>query len=141
MTTAILFGSFFLLLLIGVPIGIALGAASLLAIAYIPFLNFDMYALGLVSGIDSFTLIAVVLFTLAGSLMAQGGISRRLIAVADRAFGRAPPASYRRLHHAHVRKNASRLVAAARHAVRAPVLVRCVRQIVVLALSRRRVLG
>lgn len=90
MTTAILFGSFFLLLLIGVPIGIALGAASLLAIAYIPFLNVDMYALGLVSGIDSFTLIAVVLFTLAGSLMAQGGISRRLIAVADRAFGRAP---------------------------------------------------
>lgn len=90
MTTAILFGSFFLLLIIGVPIGIALGAASLLAIAYIPFLSFDLYALGLVSGIDSFTLIAVVLFTLAGSLMAQGGISRRLIAVADRAFGRSP---------------------------------------------------
>ena len=90
MTTAILFGSFFLLLIIGVPIGIALGTASLLAIAYIPFLSPDMYALGLVSGIDSFTLIAVVLFTLAGSMMAQGGISKRLIAVADRAFGRAP---------------------------------------------------
>lgn len=90
MTTAILFGSFALLLLIGVPIGIALGAASLLAIAYVPFLNFDFYALGLVSGINSFTLIAVVLFTLAGSLMAQGGISRRLVAVADRAFGRSP---------------------------------------------------
>lgn len=90
MTTLILFGSFFVLLLIGVPIGVALGTASLLAIAYIPFLGFDMYALGLVSGIDSFTLIAVVLFTLAGSLMAQGGISRRLIRVADRAFGRSP---------------------------------------------------
>ncbi len=90
MTTAILFGSFALLLIIGVPIGIALGAASLLAIAYVPFLNFDLYALGLVSGINSFTLIAVVLFTLAGSLMAQGGISRRLVAVADRAFGRSP---------------------------------------------------
>ncbi len=90
MTTAILFGSFFLLLAIGVPIGVALGSASLLAIAYIPFLGYDLYALGLVSGIDSFTLIAVVLFTLAGSLMAQGGISRRLIAVADRAFGKSP---------------------------------------------------
>lgn len=90
MTAAILFGSFFLLLIIGVPIGVALGTASLLAIAYIPFLDFDLYALGLVSGIDSFTLIAVVLFTLAGSLMASGGISRRLIAVADRAFGRSP---------------------------------------------------
>ncbi len=49
MTTAILFGSFLLLLLIGVPIGIALGAASMLAILYIPFLSLDMYALGLVS--------------------------------------------------------------------------------------------
>ncbi|WP_281827175.1 TRAP transporter large permease [Jannaschia rubra] len=90
MTVAILFGSFFLLLAIGVPIGIALGTASLLAIAWIPFLNFDLYALGLVSGIDSFTLIAVVLFTLAGSIMAQGGISRRLIAVAESFFGGAP---------------------------------------------------
>lgn len=90
METFILFGSFFVLLGIGVPIGIALGSASLLAIAYIPFLGFDLYALGLVSGIDSFTLIAVILFTLAGSLMAHGGISKRLIAVADHAFGNAP---------------------------------------------------
>lgn len=90
MTTAILFGSFVLLLLIGVPIGIALGSASLLAIAYIPFLGFDFYALGLVSGINSFTLMAVVLFTLAGNLMSRGGISRRLIAVAEAFFGNAP---------------------------------------------------
>ena len=90
MTTLLLFGSFLALVAIGVPIGIALGAASLLAIAYIPFLSFDFYALGLVSGIDSFTLIAVVLFTLAGNIMSQGGISRRLIAVADHLFGRAP---------------------------------------------------
>lgn len=90
MTAIILFGSFFAFLLIGVPIGISLGVASLLAIANIPFLKFDLYALGLVSGIDSFTLIAVVLFTLAGNLMSQGGISRRLIAVADKLFGRAP---------------------------------------------------
>lgn len=90
METLILFGGFFLLLAIGVPIGIALGSASLLAIAYIPFLGFDLYALGLVSGINSFTLIAVVLFTLAGNLMAHGGISKRLITVADHAFGNAP---------------------------------------------------
>jgi len=89
-TAAILFGSFFLLLAIGVPIGIALGSASLLAIAWIPFLNFDLYALGLISGIDSFTLIAVVLFTLAGNIMSQGGISRRLVRVADHLFGTAP---------------------------------------------------
>lgn len=90
MTTAILFGTFFVLIAIGVPIGIALGTASLAAIAYIPFLNFDLYGLGLISGMDSFTLIAVVLFTVAGNIMSQGGISRRLVAVADHLFGRAP---------------------------------------------------
>lgn len=90
MTSVILFGTFFVLLAIGVPIGIALGSASLVTIAYIPFLNFDLYALGLISGIDSFTLIAVVLFTLAGNVMSQGGISRRLVRVADHLFGRAP---------------------------------------------------
>lgn len=90
MTTFILFASFFVLLAIGVPIGIALGCASLLAIAYIPFLSGDLYALGLVSGIDSFTLIAVVLFTLAGNIMSQGGISRRLVAVAESFFGNSP---------------------------------------------------
>ncbi|WP_298855194.1 TRAP transporter large permease subunit [uncultured Paracoccus sp.] len=79
MTTAILFGTFFVLIAIGVPIGIALGTASLAAIAYIPFLNFDLYGLGLISGMDSFTLIAVVLFTVAGNIMSQGGISRRLV--------------------------------------------------------------
>lgn len=90
MTTFILFGGFAFMLLAGVPIGVALGMASLLAITWIPFLSPDLYALGLVSGINSFTLIAVVLFTLAGSLMSRGGISRRLIAVADTAFGGAP---------------------------------------------------
>ncbi|MCC4796848.1 C4-dicarboxylate ABC transporter permease [Enterovibrio norvegicus] len=90
MTSLILFAGFFSMLLIGVPIGIALGSASLLAIMYIPFLKPDLYALGLVSGINSFTLIAVVLFTLAGNIMSKGGISKRLIAVADTLFGRAP---------------------------------------------------
>jgi C4-dicarboxylate transporter, DctM subunit len=90
MTAALLFGSFGILLLIGVPIGIALGVASLVAVAYMPLLNFDFYALGLVSGINSFTLMAVVLFTLAGNIMSQGGISRRLVAVAEAFFGGAP---------------------------------------------------
>ncbi|WP_366658393.1 TRAP transporter large permease [Fodinicurvata sp. EGI_FJ10296] len=90
MTSAVLFGSFVLLLLIGVPIGIALGTASLLAISTISFLTYDFYALGLVSGVNSFTLMAVVLFTLAGNLMSRGGISRRLIAVAEAFFGTAP---------------------------------------------------
>ncbi|MBE2894892.1 TRAP transporter large permease [Spirabiliibacterium falconis] len=87
MTAEILFGSFLLLLLIGVPIGIALGSASIIAILFMPFLNFQFFVQGLISSLDSFTLLAVILFTLAGNLMSHGGISERLLHVAKAFFG------------------------------------------------------
>ncbi|MCG9640568.1 TRAP transporter large permease [Vibrio sp. Isolate34] len=87
MTSALLFGSFGLLLLIGVPVGIALASASMLAILSLPFLNIEFLVQGLVTGLDSFPLLAVVLFTLAGNLMSQGGISKRLLHVAEVFFG------------------------------------------------------
>ena len=87
MTSALLFGSFGLLLLIGVPVGIALAAASMVAILSLPFLNIEFLVQGMVTGLDSFPLLAVVLFTLAGNLMSQGGISKRLLHVAEVFFG------------------------------------------------------
>ncbi len=88
MTAAILFGGFALLLVLGVPVGIALGVASMLAIMALPFLNMEFLVQGLVSGLDSFPLLAVVLFTLAGSLMSQGGLSKRLLYMAEVFVGR-----------------------------------------------------
>lgn len=87
MTSALLFGSFGMLLLIGVPVGIALAGASMIAIMSLPFLNPEFLVQGLVTGLDSFPLLAVVLFTLAGNLMSQGGISKRLLHVAEVFFG------------------------------------------------------
>lgn len=87
MTTPILFISLTLLVAIGVPIGIALGSASILAILNLPFLNIDFYAQGLVSGLDSFPLIAILLFTLAANIMSHGGISNRLLALCQSFFG------------------------------------------------------
>lgn len=83
MTTAVLFLSFLLLLLIGVPVGISLGVASMLAILTLPFVNMEFFIQGLVSGLDSFPLLAVLLFTLAGNLMSRGGISDRLLHLAE----------------------------------------------------------
>ena len=83
MTAAILFGSFVFLLLIGVPVGVALGVAGMLAIIALPFLNMEFFVQGLVSGLDSFPLLAVVLFTLAGNIMSRGGISKRLLHLAE----------------------------------------------------------
>ncbi len=88
MTAAILFGGFALLLLLGVPVGIALGCASMLAIIALPFLNMEFFVQGLVSGLDSFPLLAVVLFTLAGNLMSKGGLSKRLLYMAEVFIGR-----------------------------------------------------
>ena len=89
MITAILFGSFILLLLLGVPVGVSLGVASMLAITALPFINMDFFVQGLVSGLNSFPLLAVVLFTLVGNLMSHGGLSKRLLHLAEVFFGRS----------------------------------------------------
>ncbi len=89
MTSAILFGSFFGLLFIGVPIGVALAVASLIAITFLPFLNPEFLVQGLVYGLNSFPLLAVILFTVAGNLMSRGGIANRLIKLAEVFLGRS----------------------------------------------------
>lgn len=72
------------------PIGIAIGAASLLAI----LLNGDFSPMivvqRMIGGTDSFHLLAVPLFMFAGAIMDAGGISRRLIQLADALVGWLP---------------------------------------------------
>lgn len=87
MTSIFLFGSFGLLLAIGVPVAMALVGATIVAIFSMPFLNIEFLIQGLATGLDSFPLLAVVLFTLAGNFMSQGGISKRLLHVAEVFFG------------------------------------------------------
>ena len=75
---------FFFLLAMSVPVSFSIITSALVTI--IMFLNpqFGMFisAQKLVSGIDSFTLLAVPFFILAGQLMSSGGIARRLINLA-----------------------------------------------------------
>ena len=79
---AILFGSFALLLLIRVPLGFALGIATVLTMA-IDGLPLTSLAVTYFSAVDSFAFMAIPLFLFAGSLMEHGGISKRIIDVAD----------------------------------------------------------
>ncbi|MBI2001974.1 MAG: TRAP transporter large permease subunit, partial [candidate division NC10 bacterium] len=83
---AILFGSFALMLVAGVPIAYALGLASLLTMwsAGIPLALFvqQMY-----QGINSFVLLAVPFFLLAGILMNLGEITDRLVRMSQALFG------------------------------------------------------
>ncbi len=82
------------LLLSGIPIAIALGISSILAI--LPTLNFEAAVITgaqrVFSGISVFTLIAIPFFILAGNIMNKGGIAIRLINFAKLLTGRVPGA-------------------------------------------------
>lgn len=88
MTTLVLFGSFALCLILQVPIGIALGASTLVTIFTTGAVRIDYLAQNLVTSMDSFPLMAVPFFILAGEIMGAGGISDRLLKVANRFFAK-----------------------------------------------------
>ena len=87
MTTAILFGSFAVLLFLSVPIGISIGLATLITIFFTGTLPVEFLAKELVTSVDSFPLMAVPFFILAGEVMGKGGISERLFNVANAIVG------------------------------------------------------
>lgn len=82
----LLFGSFVFLLVVGVPIAYALGGATLLVLYAqgIPGVFMPQTAY---NATDSFPLMAVPFFVLAGYLMEFGGLSRRLIEFAQTLVG------------------------------------------------------
>lgn len=88
MVTAVLFISFIVLLLISVPIGIALGLASLATILLLDPISMETFSQSMVQGLNSFPLIAVPLFAFAGDIMGKGGLSKRLLDLIGIVFGR-----------------------------------------------------
>lgn len=83
----VIFGSFFLLMLIGVPIGLAIGLASLVVFLASGF-PLQMVPQTLLEGNNSFALVAVPFFILAGDLLAKGGISERIVSFAEASLGK-----------------------------------------------------
>lgn len=83
----IIFGSFFLLMLIGVPIGLSIGLAALV-VFLASGIHLQMVPQTLLEGNNSFALVAVPFFVLAGDILARGGISERIVAFAEATLGR-----------------------------------------------------
>lgn len=79
----ILVVTLFALLFLGVPVAFALAGATLFAIVF--FTDMSSFVVGqqMFSALDSFPLLAIPLFILAGKLMETGGISSRLIKLAS----------------------------------------------------------
>lgn len=73
-----LFAGFLIFLFMGLPIGFGLALASLVAILLSDY-PITVFAQRLFTAVDSFPLMAIPLFMLAGSLMGHGGITRRII--------------------------------------------------------------
>jgi len=82
----VLFGSLAIFLILGVPIAISLGFASLLGLLYSNMPTIYL-AQGSFIAVDSFPLMAVPFFILAGNLMETGGLSKRIVRVANILMG------------------------------------------------------
>ena len=69
----------FVLLAIGVPVGFAIGGATMISMFFFSDLNMVVNAQYCYSGIFSFTVMAIPYFMLAGTIMSTGGIARRIV--------------------------------------------------------------
>lgn len=83
-----LFIAFVILIILSVPISIALGLSSMIAVLLHTDLSLMVVVQKIFGGVNSFTLMAIPFFILAGNIMAAGGVSNRLVNFASTLIGR-----------------------------------------------------
>jgi tripartite ATP-independent transporter DctM subunit len=76
-----LIGTLFLLIALGVPVAYSLGLAALAAAWWVD-IPYEALMIKIGSGVTSFSLLAIPFFVLAGAIMAEGGMARRLVNMA-----------------------------------------------------------
>ena len=82
----LLFGSFFVLLAFGVPIAIAIGLTVLIVLSTND-ISLLVVPQRMFAGADSFPLVAIPFFILAGDIMAKGKVSEKMVQFADSLLG------------------------------------------------------
>lgn len=87
MTAAIIFGLLIALMLTGMPISIALGLTVLTFLFAMTDVPIEAVALKLFTGIESFEIMAIPFFILAGNFLTHGGVARRMIDFATSMVG------------------------------------------------------
>ncbi|EWG98374.1 TRAP transporter large permease [Halomonas sp. BC04] len=83
----ILLGLLLLLILMGFPVLLAIGVIGFGGIIYIPELNPALFPQRMFGMLDSFSLLALPYFILAGELMLRGGMSQKLVEFSDALVG------------------------------------------------------
>jgi tripartite ATP-independent transporter DctM subunit len=81
MDALVLLGSFIVLLFIGVPVAYSMGMSAVLSALWLG-LPLEAIAIQIAGGVNKFSLLAIPFFVLAGAIMAEGGMARRLVASA-----------------------------------------------------------
>src|SRR2546428_12389080 len=87
MTSAFIFGLLIALMLTGMPISIALGLTVLTFLYVMTDVPIEAVALKLFTGIESFEIMAIPFFILAGNFLTHGGVARRVINFATSLMG------------------------------------------------------
>lgn len=87
MAILILFGTLTLLVILSVPVGIAIGLSTMITIYFSDTMKMVTLVQKFFSSLDSFPLMAIPFFMLAGLLMGRGGISRRILDLASQLVG------------------------------------------------------
>jgi len=87
MTVALFTGSLLLIIAIGAPIAYALIITGAALMWQMGLFDGQIIAQNLLNAVDSFPMIAIPLFILAGEVMNTGGLSRRIIALAQSLLG------------------------------------------------------
>lgn len=87
MSALIIFGLLLLLLLTGMPVSIALGLTVLTFLFTMTTVPIESVAMKLFSGLESFEIMAIPFFILAGNFLTHGGVARRMINFASSMVG------------------------------------------------------
>ena len=87
MIALVLFVVLIALIMLGVPVGFALGGATIIIMQFFTKLDLSMVASYSVTGVDSLTMMEIPFFILSGVVMSVGGLARRLVDVAASLVG------------------------------------------------------
>lgn len=81
MDVVFLFGSLFLLIALSIPVGYAIGISTVFTFIFFSNMQLITIAQSMTTGLDSFPMMAIPFFILAGTIMSTGGVARRLVDV------------------------------------------------------------
>ncbi|RCS22806.1 L-dehydroascorbate transporter large permease subunit [Phyllobacterium salinisoli] len=87
MTLALFLGVLIVSILLGLPVAFALLLSAMALMLHLGLFSADILTQSLINGVDSFPLLAVPFFLVAGEVMAHGGLSKRIVRLASSLVG------------------------------------------------------